>query len=392
MGADLKTSNKQYFSKHVSSQHHCWNVLQFNVNPDPRVTKSIPIRSEFHYRSTCRFERQLKPVLSPLDGPANISGTFTLFSLFAQVFLPRSSWILMYGFRSPLIMHVNICAANDLEVFQAESVVDAERAAKTGKSFLLTRLLDESWLKRAKCLEFSNIYDSRHWKRCKVFKKLIQELVAMLIDAEVTKQRTFRLESEMLEMLFALQRRLCVTKHLMIDWFSLRILPRNEITRRVETFNWLSFRSFQVYCNSHVPKSGPGHFDQNSVGIRQAMNVPKSTNLINDQIRGLNRDGVDGELRRNIIRAYAKSINSNSRRRFQSNRHSRHHISSPASEMPIKTSNHLISAGFQRQTTPNGQNGNGSSVPDHMSPVLNDSADYKYGKYQQSSHFIDALY
>lgn len=53
----------------------------------------------------------------------------------------------------------------------------------------------------------------------------------------------------------------------------------------------------QVYCNSHVPKSGPGHFDQNSVGIRQALNVPKSTNLINDQIRGLHRDSVDGEFK-----------------------------------------------------------------------------------------------
>lgn len=50
-----------------------------------------------------------------------------------------------------------------------------------------------------------------------------------------------------------------------------------------------------MYCNSHVPKSGPGHFDQNSVGIRQALNVPKSTNLINDQIRGLHRDTVDGK-------------------------------------------------------------------------------------------------
>lgn len=133
-----------------------------------------------------------------------------------------------------------------------------------------------------------------------------------------------------------------------------------------------------------MPKSGPGHFDQNSVGIRQAMNVPKSTNLINDQIRGLNRDGVDGEFRRNVSWACVRPINSNFRRtkprRFQSNRHSRRHISSPASETPIKTSNYFISAGFQRQTTPNGQNGNGSSVPDHMSPVLNDSADYKYGK------------
>lgn len=46
----------------------------------------------------------------------------------------------------------------------------------------------------------------------------------------------------------------------------------------------------QVYCNSHVPKSGPGHFDQTSVGIRQALNAPKSTKPVNEQIRGGSRE------------------------------------------------------------------------------------------------------
>lgn len=44
---------------------------------------------------------------------------------------------------------------------------------------------------------------------------------------------------------------------------------------------------FQVYCNSHVPKSGPGHLDQTSVGIRQALNVPKTNKYVNEQIRGI---------------------------------------------------------------------------------------------------------
>lgn len=51
----------------------------------------------------------------------------------------------------------------------------------------------------------------------------------------------------------------------------------------------LSF-STQVYCSSHVPKSGPGHFDQTSVGIRQALNAPKSNKPVNEQIRGGSRD------------------------------------------------------------------------------------------------------
>lgn len=46
----------------------------------------------------------------------------------------------------------------------------------------------------------------------------------------------------------------------------------------------------QVYCCSHVPKSGPGHFDQTSVGIRQALNVPRTNKFINEQIRGQRTD------------------------------------------------------------------------------------------------------
>uniref|UniRef100_A0A6P7FAX4 Hillarin-like n=1 Tax=Diabrotica virgifera virgifera TaxID=50390 RepID=A0A6P7FAX4_DIAVI len=51
----------------------------------------------------------------------------------------------------------------------------------------------------------------------------------------------------------------------------------------------------EVYCNSHVPKIGPGHLDGSSVGIRSALNVPKSTNLYNEQIRGPSRVSNDSE-------------------------------------------------------------------------------------------------
>ena len=43
--------------------------------------------------------------------------------------------------------------------------------------------------------------------------------------------------------------------------------------------------SIQVYCQSHVPKTGPGHLDGQSVGIKAALNVPKKNHLINEQIR-----------------------------------------------------------------------------------------------------------
>ncbi|CAH1101624.1 unnamed protein product [Psylliodes chrysocephalus] len=50
----------------------------------------------------------------------------------------------------------------------------------------------------------------------------------------------------------------------------------------------------EVYCNSHVPKIGPGHLDGSSVGIRSALNVPRSTNFVNEQIRGPSRTSDEG--------------------------------------------------------------------------------------------------
>ncbi|CAH0713129.1 unnamed protein product, partial [Brenthis ino] len=52
----------------------------------------------------------------------------------------------------------------------------------------------------------------------------------------------------------------------------------------------------EVYCSSHVPKIGPGHLDNSSVGIRSALNVPKSNNYVNEQIRGHARNSHETEL------------------------------------------------------------------------------------------------
>lgn len=51
----------------------------------------------------------------------------------------------------------------------------------------------------------------------------------------------------------------------------------------------------EVYCSSHVPKIGPGHLDGSSVGIRSALNVPRSQNFVNEQIRGPGRGTFDAE-------------------------------------------------------------------------------------------------
>ena len=46
---------------------------------------------------------------------------------------------------------------------------------------------------------------------------------------------------------------------------------------------------------SHVPKIGPGHLDGSAVGIRSALNVPKSFNYVNEQIRGGGKGTFDAE-------------------------------------------------------------------------------------------------
>ncbi|XP_042214950.1 hillarin-like [Homarus americanus] len=51
----------------------------------------------------------------------------------------------------------------------------------------------------------------------------------------------------------------------------------------------------EVYCSSHVPKPGPGHLDGDAVGIRSALNVPKSAQFVNDQIRPGGRPSIDGD-------------------------------------------------------------------------------------------------
>lgn len=50
-----------------------------------------------------------------------------------------------------------------------------------------------------------------------------------------------------------------------------------------------------MYCQSHVPKTVAPKLDGFSVGIKQALNVPKSSHLVNDQIRGSGKGTFDAE-------------------------------------------------------------------------------------------------
>ena len=58
-----------------------------------------------------------------------------------------------------------------------------------------------------------------------------------------------------------------------------------KLTLRTYQNNQHSQTDKEVYCSQHVPKIGPGTFDKDSMGIKSAMNAPKSGPYVNEQIR-----------------------------------------------------------------------------------------------------------
>ncbi|XP_026667697.1 hillarin isoform X1 [Ceratina calcarata] len=57
-----------------------------------------------------------------------------------------------------------------------------------------------------------------------------------------------------------------------------------KLTLKTYYNNQHTINDKEVYCSSHVPKPGPGTLDGSSVGIRSALNVPRS-GYVNEQIR-----------------------------------------------------------------------------------------------------------
>ncbi|XP_076331137.1 hillarin-like [Tachypleus tridentatus] len=51
----------------------------------------------------------------------------------------------------------------------------------------------------------------------------------------------------------------------------------------------------EIYCQSHVPRTGPGHLDGMSVGIKSALKAPKQKYVLNEQIRGFGKGTFDVE-------------------------------------------------------------------------------------------------
>ena len=73
----------------------------------------------------------------------------------------------------------------------------------------------------------------------------------------------------------------------------------------------------EVYCSQHVPKTGPGKFDTESVGIKLAMNAPKSAPYVNEQIRPGGKATFDAD-----AMAIRQQISAQSNRKESQARHS----------------------------------------------------------------------
>jgi len=71
----------------------------------------------------------------------------------------------------------------------------------------------------------------------------------------------------------------------------------SKLTLKTYFNNQHSNEDKEVYCNTHVPKIGAGHVDQDAMGIKAALNVPKSNQFVNEQIRpgGKSQFGADSE-------------------------------------------------------------------------------------------------
>ena len=69
----------------------------------------------------------------------------------------------------------------------------------------------------------------------------------------------------------------------------------SKLTLKTYFNNQHSQHDKEVYCSQHVPKIGPGRFDGESIGIKSAMNAPKSGPYVNEQIRPGGKATIDAD-------------------------------------------------------------------------------------------------
>jgi len=69
----------------------------------------------------------------------------------------------------------------------------------------------------------------------------------------------------------------------------------SKLTLKTYYNNQHSQTDKEVYCSQHVPKIGPGKFDGESIGIKVALNAPKTSMHVNEQIRPGGKSSMDAD-------------------------------------------------------------------------------------------------
>ena len=73
------------------------------------------------------------------------------------------------------------------------------------------------------------------------------------------------------------------------------VVCNSKLTLKTYYNNQFSSEDKEVYCSQHVPKIGAGRIDKESVEIKAALNVPKVSLGINEQIRPGGKSSFDAE-------------------------------------------------------------------------------------------------
>ncbi|XP_023315119.1 hillarin [Trichogramma pretiosum] len=175
-----------------------------------------------------------------------------------------------------------------------------------------------------------------------------------------------------------------------------------KLTLKTYYNNQHTINDKEVYCHSHVPKPGPGTLDGSSVGIRSALNVPKSSNYINEQIRA-------GGSPRPAVYSHAPCDSADSPRHTNGHGTASHHHSSPASAYNHHNFSSSSSTAMNNQHLHHHQphnfnhhhhHHNSSSPHHHNNHVGNNSGGgggfnndgYQYGRFDASAlHIAHAL-
>ena len=69
----------------------------------------------------------------------------------------------------------------------------------------------------------------------------------------------------------------------------------SKLTLKTYYNNQHSNTDKEVYCSTHVPKIGAGTVNQDALGIKAALNVPKISQFVNEQIRPGGKSQFDSE-------------------------------------------------------------------------------------------------